>query len=85
MKRSRPGLLLVIGALVLLPAWLLGAESGLRFGLYCAERLSGGAVTVREARALHRPTRMPMCGRTPRSSPSSGWARSIWSVPTGAR
>jgi len=41
--------LLVLAALVAVPAWLLGSESGLRFGLYCAERISGDAFSVREA------------------------------------
>jgi translocation and assembly module TamB len=41
-------LLLALGVLALLPAWLLASESGLRFGIHCAERLSGGAVRVRE-------------------------------------
>lgn len=35
--------------LALLPAWLLATEGGLRFALYCTGRLSGGAITVREA------------------------------------
>jgi translocation and assembly module TamB len=42
--------LAALGVLVLLPAWLLASESGLRFGVHCAERLSGGALRVREAR-----------------------------------
>ncbi len=35
--------------LVLVPAWVLATESGLRFGLAVAGRLSGGAFSVREA------------------------------------
>ncbi|MGH8442307.1 MAG: translocation/assembly module TamB domain-containing protein [Nevskiaceae bacterium] len=35
--------------LALVPVWLLATESGLRFGVSCAESLSGGALRVREA------------------------------------
>jgi translocation and assembly module TamB len=45
----RRGVLAVLLLLVLLPAWLLTTGTGLGFALYCAERLSGGAVTVRAA------------------------------------
>jgi translocation and assembly module TamB len=38
-----------LAALALLPAWLLATEAGLRAGVALAERLSGGAVSVREA------------------------------------
>ena len=43
-KRGLLLLLLTAG-----PAWLLATESGLRFALACAESLSGGLVSVREA------------------------------------
>ena len=50
MKRARIWLSrLVLAALVLLSAWVLATESGLRFGLRCVERITGGAVSVREA------------------------------------
>lgn len=48
MKRARLAVLVLLAALVLLPAWVLATESGLRFALSCAGRLSGGAFTVRE-------------------------------------
>jgi translocation and assembly module TamB len=41
--------LAALAALVLLPAWVLGTTTGLRFALHAAGWLSGGAVSVREA------------------------------------
>jgi translocation and assembly module TamB len=44
-SRLKP-LLLVLAVMAVVPAWLLASESGLRFGLYCVERISGGAIRV---------------------------------------
>ncbi len=49
MKRARRVAVVTLLALVLVPAWVLATESGLRFGLAVAGRLSGGAFSVREA------------------------------------
>ena len=38
-----------MAVLALVPAWLLATESGLRFGLACAGRISGGVLSVRAA------------------------------------
>jgi len=48
-KRARRVAVATLLVLVLLPAWVLATESGLRFGLAVAGRLSGGAFSVREA------------------------------------
>ncbi len=50
MKAFRRAVMLALAALALLAAWVLTAETGLRFALYCVERASGGAISVREAR-----------------------------------
>jgi len=46
-KRARLAAFAALGMVLLVPAWVLSTESGLRFGVYCAERLSGGAFSVR--------------------------------------
>lgn len=46
-SRLKPLLQALAAALLVLPAWLLATEGGLRFAAYCVERLTGGAVTVR--------------------------------------
>lgn len=48
MRSARLAGYALLAALVLLPAWFVATEGGLRFALACVERLSGGAVTVRE-------------------------------------
>ncbi len=49
MKRARLAAVAALAALVLVPAWVLATESGLRFGLALAGRMTGGAFSVREA------------------------------------
>jgi translocation and assembly module TamB len=46
----RRALLAAVAVLALLPAWLLATESGLRFGVSCVERLSGGRVRAQDVR-----------------------------------
>ena len=50
MKAVRFAAYAVLAALVVLPAWVVATEGGLRFAVSCVERFSGGAVTVREVR-----------------------------------